>query len=172
MKNISKWILGVLALIIAVIAVFFYWKGIPETYPWKVWFDSGRIGEEPATPFTNLQLNWSYILIILGIVIALISVIFTAVIKGVNVKTLLIAVVAFAIIVAGAYFMSRSSFLDTEMFYAYSGSELVETIKGTDGANLGKTINWVEIGINFFILTFGAAILSILFSVVYKAVKR
>ena len=36
----------------------------------------------------------------------------------------------------------------------------------------GKTHGWVELGLNFFYVTLGVAILSILFSVIYKAVKK
>jgi lysylphosphatidylglycerol synthetase-like protein (DUF2156 family) len=62
------------------------------------------------TPRADLFLNWGYILIVLGIIIALISVVFTAVIKGVNGKTLLIALIAFAIIAVVAFLMSRGAF--------------------------------------------------------------
>ena len=90
-SKISKWVLAVLALITVGLAVYFY-LGLS---------DEAR---------TNVLLNWGYILIILGIVIALISVFFTAAIKGVNGKTLLVAVIAFAIIGVVAYLMSRGAF--------------------------------------------------------------
>ena len=102
LSNIGKWVFGLLALITVGLGVYFY-LGLT---------DASR---------TNLFLNWGYILIILGIVIALISVIFTAAVKGVNGKTLLIA---------------------------------------------------VEMGLNFFYITLGVALVSILFSVIYKAVKK
>ena len=91
LSNIGKWVFGLLALITVGLAIYFY-LGLT---------DESR---------TNLFLNWGYILIILGIVIALISVIFTAAVKGVNGKTLLIAIIAFAIIAVVAYFMSKGSF--------------------------------------------------------------
>ena len=91
LSNIGKWVFGLLALITVGLAIYFY-LGLT---------DESR---------TNLFLNWGYILIILGIVIALISVIFTAAVKGVNGKTLLIAIIAFAIIAVVAYLMSKGSF--------------------------------------------------------------
>ena len=139
LSNIGKWVLGLLALITVGLGVYFY-LGLT---------DVSR---------TNLFLNWGYILIILGIVIAVISVIFTAAVKGVNGKTLLIAIVAFAIIAVVAYLMSRGSFAKP-----YPAGELTYS---------GKTHGWVELGLNFFYITLGVAFVSILFSVIYKAVKK
>ena len=139
LSNIGKWVLGLLALITVGLGIYFY-LGLT---------DASR---------TNLFLNWGYILIILGIVIAVISVIFTAIVKGVNGKTLLIAIVAFAIIAVVAYLMSRGSFAKP-----YPAGELTYS---------GKTHGWVELGLNFFYITLGVALLSILFSVIYKAVKK
>ena len=139
MKNISKWVFGLLALITVVMAVFFY-------------LDLHSDGR------TNMLLNWGYILIILGIVIALISVVFTAAVKGVNGKTLLIAVIAFAVIAVVAYLMSKGSFAQ-------------EYVTG-DLTYSGKTHGLVEFGLNFFYVTLVVSILSILFSVIYKAVKK
>jgi hypothetical protein len=138
-SKISKWVLAVLALITVGLAVYFY-LGLS---------DEAR---------TNVLLNWGYILIILGIVIALISVFFTAAIKGVNGKTLLVAVIAFAIIGVVAYLMSRGAFATP-----YEAGEV---------AYSAKTHGWVELGLNFFYVTLGVAILSILCSVIYKAVKK
>ena len=91
LSNIGKWVCGLLALITVALAVYFY-LGLA---------DESR---------TNMLLNWGYILIVLGIVIALISVVFTAIVKGVNGKTLLIALIAFAIIAVVAYLMAKASF--------------------------------------------------------------
>ena len=139
LSNIGKWVFGLLALITVALAVYFY-LGLK---------DEAR---------TNVLLNWGYILIILGIAIALVSVFFTAAVKGVNGKTLIIAVVAFAIIAVVAYVMSTAAFSQT-----YQAGEIVYS---------GKTHGWVEFGLNFFYVTFVVAILAILFSVVYKAVKK
>ena len=139
LSNIGKWVLGLLALITVGLGVYFY-LGLS---------DANR---------TNLFLNWGYILIILGIVIAVISVIFTAAVKGVNGKTLLIAIIAFAIIAVVAYLLSKGSFATT-----YPAGEITYS---------GKTHGWVELGLNFFYITLGVALLSILFSVIYKAVKK
>ena len=147
--NISKWVFLALALVTVVIAVLFYL--VVGTI--KPEFDLGN-----PTPRADLFLNWGYILIILGIVIALISVVFTAAVKGVNGKTMLIAVIAFAIIAVVAYIMSKGSFGHT-----YEAGGLVYS---------GKTHGWVDLGLNFFYVTLGVALLSILFSVVYKAVKK
>lgn len=139
LSNIGKWVFGLLAVITVGLAIYFY------------------LGLTDAVR-TNLFLNWGYILIILGIVIALISVVFTAAVKGVNGKTMLIAVIAFAIIAVVAYIMSKGSFGHT-----YEAGGLVYS---------GKTHGWVDLGLNFFYVTLGVALLSILFSVIYKAVKK
>ena len=147
--NISKWVFLALAAVTVIIAVLYYLVvGTIEPA-----FKAG----EP-TPRADLFLNWGYILIILGIVFALISVVFTAAVKGVNGKTLLIAVIAFAIIAVVAFLMSRGSF-----DIPYQAGEKLYS---------GKTHGWVEMGLNFFYVTLGVAILSILFSVIYKAVKK
>ena len=65
--NISKWVFLALALVTVAIAVMFYL--VVGTI--KPEFDLGN-----PTPRADLFLNWGYILIILGIVIALISVFF------------------------------------------------------------------------------------------------
>ena len=139
LSNIGKWVFGLLAVITVGLAIYFY------------------LGLTDAVR-TNLFLNWGYILIILGIVIALISVVFTAAVKGVNGKTMLIAVIAFAIIAVVAYIMSKGSFGHT-----YEAGGVVYS---------GKTHGWVDLGLNFFYVTLGVALISILFSVVYKAVKK
>ena len=139
LSNIGKWVFGLLALITVALAAYFY-LGLK---------DEAR---------TSVLLNWGYILIILGIVIALVSVVFTAAVKGVNGKTLLFAVIAFAVIAVVAYVMSKGAF-----GVPYEAGELTYS---------GKTHGWVELGLNFFYATLGVAILSILFSVIYKAVNK
>ena len=147
--NISRWVFLALAAVTVIIAVLYYL--VVGTI--KPDFLAG----EP-TPRADLFLNWGYILIILGIVIALISVVFTAAVKGVNAKTLLIAVIAFAIIAVVAFLMSKSAFA-----IPYQAGETLYS---------GKTHGWVEFGLNFFYVTLAVAIISILFSVIYKAVKK
>ena len=147
--NISKWVFLALAAITVVIAVLFYLVVGTVKPDW--------LAGNP-TPRADLFLNWGYILIILGVIIALISVVITAAIKGVNGKTLLIAVIAFAIIGVVAYLMSKGAFS-----VPYQAGEKLYS---------GKTHGWVEIGLNFFYVTLAVAILSILFSVIYKAVKK
>ena len=147
--NISRWVFLALAAVTVVIAVLFYLvvSTIKPEY---------KLGN--PTPRADLFLNWGYILIVLGIIIALISVVFTAVIKGVNGKTLLIALIAFAIIAVVAFLMSRGAFA-----LPYQAGEKLYS---------GKTHGWVEMGLNFFYVTLAVAIISILFSVIYKAVKK
>ena len=139
LSNIGKWVFGLLALITVALAVYFY-LGLN---------DYAR---------TNLLLNWGYILIILGIAIALVSVFFTAAVKGVRGKTLLFGAIAVAINAVVAYVMSNGSFA-----IPYEAGEITYP---------GKTHGWVEFGLNFFYVTLVVAILSILFSVLYKAVKK
>ena len=101
---------------------------------------------------TNLILNWGYILIILGIVIALLSVIISGIVKGINLKKILIALAAIVVIGVVAYIMSKGSFG-------------VEYASGEDVYS-GKTHGLVEWGLNFFYVTFGVSILCILYSVI------
>ena len=147
--NISRWVFIALAAVTVVIAVLFYLVvgTIKPEY---------KLGNH--TPRADLFLNWGYILIILGIVIALISVFFTAAVKGVKGKTLLIAVIAFAMIAVVAFLMSKSYF-----DIPYQAGEKLYS---------GNTHGWVEMGLNFFYVTLAVAIISILFSVIYKAVKK
>ncbi len=139
LANISKWVFGLLALITVALAVYFY-LGLK---------DEAR---------TSMLLNWGYILIILGIVLALISAFFTGIVKGVNGKKLLIFVIAVAAIAVVAYIMSKGAFGEP-----YQAGETLYS---------GKTHGLVEFGLNFFYVTLVVAILSILFSVIYKAVKK
>ena len=131
--KLSKIVFGALALITVVLAVIFYLDVHNE----------GR---------TNLILNWGYILIILGIVIALLSVIITGVVKGVNLKKILLAIGAIVVIGVVAYIMSKGSFG-------------VEYASGEDVYS-GKTHGLVEWGLNFFYVTLGVSILTILYSVI------
>ena len=148
-SNISKWVFGVLALITVVIAAFFYLV-VGDV---KDIFYAGD-----PTPRTDMYLNWGYILIILGIVLAVCSAIFTGVVKGIEGKKVLILVIAFALIAVVAYVMSKGAFSQP-----YTAGEITYS---------GKTHGLVAFGLNFFYVTFAVAILAILFSVIYKAVKR
>ena len=150
LANISKWVFGILALITVCVAGWFYLKvgTIKPDY---------KMGN--PTPRADLYLNWGYILIILGIVLALISVIFTGIVKGVNGKKMLILVIAAAAIAVVAFIMAKGFFnipYTTEAGLTYSG----------------KTHGMVEFGLNFFYVTLVVSLLAILFSVVYKAVKK
>ena len=150
LANISKWVFGILALITVVIAGWFYTKvgTIEPDY---------RMGN--PTPRADLYLNWGYILIILGIVLALISAVFTGIVKGVKGKKLLVLVIAAAAIAVVAFVMAKGFFnvpYTTEAGITYPG----------------KTHGWVEFGPNFFYVTLVVSLLVILFSVVYKAIKK
>ena len=142
-SNISKWVFVALAAITVVIAVLFYL--VVGTI--KPSFDHG----EP-TPRADLFLNWGYILIILGVVVALISVIITAMVKGVNFKKILVAIGAIVVIGVIAYIMSRGSF----------GVEYPTA----DHVYSGRTHGLVEWGLNFFYVTLGVSILCIIYSVI------
>jgi hypothetical protein len=133
LSNIGKWVFGALALVTVILAVMFY-------------LDLHNDGR------TNLILNWGYILIILGICIALLSVIISGVVKGINMKKILIAIAAIAVIGVVAYIMSKGSF----------------DIPYQTGENIysGRTHGLVEWGLNFFYLIFGVSILCILYSVI------
>ena len=133
LSNIGKWVFGALTLITVVLAVFFY-------------LDLGNDGR------TNLILNWGYILIVLGIVAALFSAIVAAVVKGVNIKKILVAVCAIVVIAVVAYLMSKGSF-----GVEYATGEHVYS---------GRTHGLVEWGLNFFYVTLGVSILTILYSVI------
>ena len=142
-SNISKWVFVALAAITVVIAVLFY-LAVGSIKPN---FDHG----EP-TPRADLFLNWGYILIILGVVVALISVVFTAIVKGVNFKKIMIAVGAIIVIGVVALLMSKGSF----SIPYQTGDRLYS----------GTTHGWVEFGLNFFYITLGVSILTILYSVI------
>ena len=133
LSNIGKWVFGALTLITVVLAVIFY-------------LDLDNEGR------TNLILNWGYILIVLGIITALVSVVITAMVKGVNVKKILIAVGAIVVIAVVAFLMSKGSF-----GVEYATGEHVYS---------GKTHGLVEWGLNFFYVTLGVSILTILYSVI------
>jgi len=150
LANISKWIFGLLALITICIAGWFYLK----VGSIKPDFKAGN-----PTPRADLYLNWGYILIILGIVLAVISAIFAGIVKGVKGKTLIIGAIAIIVIAVVAYIMAKGSFdipYTTSNNVTYSGS----------------THGLVEFALNFFYVTLVAAFISILFSVIYKAVKK
>ena len=142
-SNISKWVFVALAAITVVIAVLFYL--VVGTI--KPNFDHG----EP-TPRADLFLNWGYILIILGVVVALISVIVTAIVKGVNFKKILVAIGAIIVIGVVALLMSKGSF-----GVPYQAGEHLYS---------GRTHGLVEWGLNFFYVTLGVSILTILYSVI------
>ena len=131
--KLSKIVFGALALITVILAVVFYLDVHNE----------GR---------TNMILNWGYILIILGIVIALLSVIVTGIVKGINIKKILIAIGAIVVIGVVAYIMSKGSF-----GVEYPAGEHVYS---------GSTHGWVEWGLNFFYITLGVSIVTILYSVI------
>ena len=101
---------------------------------------------------TNMFLNWGYILIILGIVAIVCSAIIGAIVKGVNLKTIGVVIGAFVVIAVVAYLMSKGSF-----GVEYATGEHVYS---------GKTHGLVEWGLNFFYVTLGVSILTILYSVI------
>jgi uncharacterized membrane protein len=143
LSNISKWIFGILALITVIFAVLFYLK----VGTIKPEYKAGN-----PTPRADMFLNWGYILIIIGIVLAVISAFVAAFVKGVKGKTLLITVIAIAVIAVVAYLLSKGSF-----GVPYQAGEHLYS---------GRTHGLVEWGLNFFYVTLGVSILCILYSVI------
>ncbi len=133
LSNIGKWVFGALTLVTVILAVIFY-------------LDLKNEGH------VNMILNWGYILIILGVVAALISAVVAALVKGVNVKKILVAVGAIVVIGVVAFLMSKGSF-----GIEYSTGEHVYS---------GRTHGLVEFGLNFFYVTLGVSILCIVYSVI------
>ena len=101
---------------------------------------------------TSMILNWGYILIILGVVMILCSAIVAAFVKGVNLKSILIVIGAIVVIGLVAFLMSKGSF-----GVEYATGEHVYS---------GRTHGLVEWGLNFFYVTLGVSILTILYSVI------
>ena len=141
--NIARWVFLALAAVTVVIAVLYYL--VVGTI--KPEYQAGN-----PTPRADLFLNWGYILIILGVIAALISAIVAAVVKGVNIKKILVAVIAIAVIAVVAFLMSRGSF----------GVEYPTA----DHVYSGRTHGLVEWGLNFFYVTLGVSILCIIYSVI------
>ena len=133
LSNIGKWVFAVLAVITVGLAVYFYLDLHSEAR-------------------TSTILNWGYILIILGIVIALASVIIGGLVKGINGKKILIALGAIVVIGVVAYIMAKGFF---DIPY-----------QAGDTLYSGKTHGLVEFGLDFFYVTLGVSILTILYSVI------
>ena len=159
-SSISKWVFGALALITVVMAALFFWKGVGECNDWLHWlrFDQKHGLPEPGTPKTDLLHTWSYVNVALGVVLILLSALFTAIVKGVKAKKLIALILVIAVNAGIAYLMSKGA-LD---------HEYVVGKKTFSGA----TNFWVEFGTNFFYITFAESLLVILFSVVFKAIKK
>lgn len=115
---------------------------------------------EPPTPVTELMLNWSYIKILLGILAILASAIVAAVVKGVNFKTILIILGAIVIIGGVSYLMSKGSFAIPYVDPATKEVVYSPTVHGI-----------IEWGINFFYVTLGVSLLTIVYSVVRSSFK-
>ena len=133
LSNIGKWVFAVLAIITVGLAVYFYLDLESEAR-------------------TSVILNWGYILIILGIVLALVSAIFGGIVKGVNAKKILIALGAIIVIGVVAFIMAKG-FFDVP----YQAGDTLYS---------GKTHGLVEFGLDFFYVTLGVSILTILYSVI------
>ncbi len=133
LSNIGKWVFGALTLVTVILAVIYY-------------LDLSNEGH------INMILNWGYILIVLGVVAALISAVAAAMVKGVNIKKILVAVCAIVVIAVVAFLMAKGSF-----GVEYATGEHVYS---------GKTHGLVEWGLNFFYVTLGVSIITILYSVI------
>ena len=141
--NIARWVFLALVAVTVVIAVLYYL--VVGTI--KPEFQAGN-----PTPRADLFLNWGYILIILGVVAIVCSAIIAAIVKGVNLKSILIILGAFVVIALVAYLLSKGSF---GVPYATS-----------DHVYSGTTHGLVEWGLNFFYVTLGVSILCIIYSVI------
>ena len=154
-SNIIRWVVfGVLTLITLVVTVWYYLglggvlNGIYEP-TWQQLTDQGQtsltLKDFIVDRVASMNLNFGYILIILGVVIALIAAVFAiiiGIIKGVEMnKVISICVVAGLLIVLA----------------------IIASVVSKDR---------VDAQLNFFYLTFGFSILAILFSIVYKVVKK
>ena len=133
LSNIGKWVFAVLAIITVGLAVYFYL-------------------DLESDARTSVILNWGYILIILGIVLALVSAIFGGIVKGVNAKKILVAIGAIVVIGVVAFIMAKG-FFDVP----YQAGDTLYS---------GKTHGLVEFGLDFFYVTLGVSILTILYSVI------
>ena len=138
MKKIGTWIFLALAAIIVIVAVLFY----------------ANLGSDSMV---STILNLGYVLIIAGIVLAICSAVFAAMVKGVNIKALGIILAVVAVLAVIAFLMSKGSFSTP---YVAGATEYS-----------AHTHGWVEFGLNFTYLTVGVSILAILFSTIYKAIK-
>ena len=161
-SNIVRWVtFGVLAFITVALAGLFYLGisgvGIPEDVR-KDPAQYSQVMAQMTESRTSMILLWAYILAGLGLLVVVFSVIFAAVVKGLNWKTLLIAIAAFLIIGAVAVFLSKDSF---SIPFMANGVQY----KGTDHGV-------IESALNFFYITFGVSVVAILFSVIYSAVKK
>lgn len=135
LSKIGRWVLVVLAAITIGFTAWFYMTG------------AENIGG---------FLDWGYIVIILGIVLALVSVIVQAIVKKPNPKKVIISILSILVVAVIAYFMSTDAFTEVTVDgQVYSAS----------------TMGWLEIGLNFFYVAFGVSLATILFSIIYKAVK-
>ena len=105
----------------------------------------------------SLILMLGYVLIIAGVVLAIVSAVFAAIEKGINIKTLGILLAVVVVLALIAFLMSRGSFSEP---YIANGQEFSP-----------RTPGWVDFGLNFTYLTAGVTVLAILFSTIYKAVK-
>ena len=147
-SNIVRWVVfGALVLTTVVLAVWYY-LGISGIIP--------KPGDgSPMNPGPSLAeiiskcaagvLNWGYILIILGVVMAIISAIWAivvAILRGVPMNKVISICVVFA---------------------ALAILFIVSSVISKD---------WIETELNFFYLTFGFSILAIIFSVIYRLVKK
>jgi hypothetical protein len=138
MKKIGTWIFLGLAAIIVIVAILFY----------------VNLGSDSMI---STILNLGYVLIIAGILLAICSAVFAAMVKGVNIKTLGILLAVVAVLAIVAFLMSKGSFSTP---YIANGQEYSSSTHG-----------WVEFGLNFTYLTAGVSVLAILFSTIYKAIK-
>ena len=140
-SNIVRWVIfGVLVIITVALTIWYYLglSNIPKIVPPETMAD--RISSR-----TSIFLDWGYIKIGFGVLIAFISAIVAivvAILRGVPMNK----VISICVVVAALVILFITSNVISK--------------------------DWIETELNFFYLTFGFSILAILFSVIYQAVKK
>ncbi len=132
--NITKWILYVLLAFVSITGILFYLDVISS----------------------DSFINWSSILLIIGVIIMFLSPIYTFVTSPKNAMKLLVSLVVFVIIIVISYTMSTNTFTPLRL------EELEIT------ANTSKLVGT---GLNLTYILFGLTILAAIYSSIVKVFK-
>ncbi len=145
MQKISSIVLTILAVISVVLAVLFFVGGF-------ITDAAGQPTDEPR--FMAMNLNWAYFLFIAAVALTLIFSIVYMISHPKALKGALIALGIGAVLVAIAYFLA-------------SDAPLSNTTEGTTAS----TLKWVGTGIYLMYILGGLAILGIIVSEIYRALR-